>query len=518
LSIRFKLMLTFVLCFGLMAGISLFFLERKLAQGYEVIERRDLSMHMGRVVESLDAELAHLGAFSQDWAIWTEMYRYAQHPDAAWARDNLGAQALQPANLGLAMIYDAKGQLLLMNALDEKGQELTLPHFLASPYVAYFSDPTRPPACSVLTTDVGLMLTCWARIKNSDGTGDAAGTVVMGRFLGPLLISKLRDQIKLPIKLQVNEALPQGLVRWPELITAKFPEEVTFWTSHNTNLYQLYYPLKDLLQQPLGFIALDVARDVHLQGQALFRQVRMQLAAIALLTSCLMALAVHWLLIRRLDSLTSQLAKLASGSRWDARMRMEGRDELGLVSNKVNQLLALIETQVDKLQTLSLTDALTGLPNRRAFEFKLITEYSRAQRKSRPLALLAVDVDHFKRYNDFYGHPAGDVALQVVADILRMSIGRPSDFIARMGGEEFSVLLPETDADGAKEISERIVHNFRMRSLPHADSPVASYMTVSIGIAIAGEETQDSFFSRADQALYHVKHDGRNSYFCDIPK
>lgn len=500
-----------------MAGISLFFLERSLSKSYLTIERRDLSKHMGRVVESLESELSHLNALSQDWAVWTEMYRYAQKPDAAWARDNIGADALKPANLGLAMVYDAKGKLLIMSSRDDQGRELALPDFLASPYAAYFSDLKSPAACTIVTTDAGLMLTCWGHIKQSDGTGEAAGTVVMGRFLGPELMEKLRDQIKLPITLHVHQALPQSLARWPDVTSVKWLGEGVFWTAHTDDLYHLYFPLKDSLQQPLGFVTLEVARDVYLQGEILFQQVGAQLALIVLLTSCLMGLSVHGVLIRRLHSLTSQLATLVDGSNWDARMKIDGRDELSLVSNKVNQLLTLIEKQVEKLQALSLTDALTGLPNRRAFDFKLITEYSRAHRKSRPLALLALDVDYFKRYNDLYGHPAGDAALKVVTDILRMSIGRPSDFIARLGGEEFSVLLPETDANGAKEIAVRILHNFQLRCLPHADSPVASYMTASIGIAIAGEETQESFFSRADQALYHAKRDGRNNYFCDMP-
>lgn len=518
LSIPVKLLLTFLACFGLMAGISLSFLQHNLTQSYEAIERRDLSMHMGRVVEGLEAELTHLQSFSRDWAVWTEMYRYAQQPDAAWAKDNIGAQALRPANLSLVMVYNAKSQLLSMNSRDDHDHELMLPTLPVSPYIALFNARDQLPGCGSIKTEAGLMLVCWSRITRSDASGEFVGTVVLGRLLDQVLTSKLREQIKLPIKLQALQALPAGLTSWPDKVATGSLGSGAFSTAHDASVYHLYYPLQDVLQQPLGFVTLDVPRDVLLQGEALYRQVRLQLAVIALMMVILLGLAVHWLLIRRLRRLTGQLAKLAEDSRWDTRISINGGDELGLVATKVNQLLALIESQVSKLQILTLTDELTGLPNRRAFDGRLAEEYARFRRTSRPLALLALDVDYFKRYNDHYGHPAGDAALKAVADVLRVSLARPADFIARIGGEEFVVLLPETDAPGAQEIAARITENFRQRALPHTDSPVAPYMTVSMGIAIAGNESKDVFWSRADIALYQAKRNGRNQAFCDALK
>lgn len=516
MRIPVKLLLTFMTCFGVMAGVSLLFLKHHLTEDYDRIERRDVSMHMGRVQESLAAELEHLRSFSLDWAVWTEMYRYVGKPDATWAKETMGSGALQTANLSLLMIYNAQGKLLLMHSRDEKGDALALPTLPASPYVALFNDRTHPSDCGMIRTDAGLMLVCWARVTRSDGSGGAAGTVVMGRLLDRVLTAKLREQIKLPITLQTQQALPPGLTPWPGPVAAAAAtlSRSDFLTTSSDRVYQLYYPLLDLQQQAQGFIALEVARDVHLQGGQLFREVGLQLALIALVMSLVLGVSVHWLLIRRLQRLTGQLATLAEGAGWDTRIHITGRDELGLVAVKVNQLLALIETQVEKLKVLTLTDVLTGLPNRRAFDARLAEEYARARRTGHPLALLALDVDYFKRYNDHYGHPAGDAALQAVAAVLRLSLGRPADFIARIGGEEFAVLLPETGAAGAQVIGNQIVENFRQRALPHADSPVAPYMTASMGIAIAGDDAQDALWSRADRALYQAKHAGRNQAVC----
>jgi diguanylate cyclase (GGDEF)-like protein len=165
---------------------------------------------------------------------------------------------------------------------------------------------------------------------------------------------------------------------------------------------------------------------------------------------------------------------------------------------------------------MTLTDKLTTLPNRRAFDARLVLESARERRTGQPLALLVLDVDHFKRYNDHYGHPAGDAALQAVAEVLRSACGRAVDMAARTGGEEFAMLLPHTEMQGAVEMAQRIQQLLRHRQIPHADSPVADCLTVSIGIALSAADRPEDLVQRADQALYTAKHSGRNCYHCDI--
>lgn len=226
--------------------------------------------------------------------------------------------------------------------------------------------------------------------------------------------------------------------------------------------------------------------------------------------TAVLALTLNFLLIDRLRRFAKQLVELAKKSTWNTRIDIKGDDELGLVATNVNKLLALIESQVAGLNALSMTDALTGLANRRAFDIRLAQEYSREQRNGKPLALLVLDVDHFKQYNDHYGHPAGDAVLQALADILRRSKGRISDLAVRLGGEEFGILLPESDIKGAKIVANHIHRLLREANIAHTASPVDTRVTVSIGIAIAHEEAIEEFVQRADQALYQAKRQGRN--------
>jgi diguanylate cyclase (GGDEF)-like protein len=164
-----------------------------------------------------------------------------------------------------------------------------------------------------------------------------------------------------------------------------------------------------------------------------------------------------------------------------------------------------------ELSVLSQTDALTGLANRRAFDLRLAEEVSRAVRHGMALALLLVDVDHFKRYNDRHGHPAGDECLRRVAAVLRMHGRRPTDLVARIGGEEFALLLPHEDAAGALALAERCVQAVDAAGIAHLASALG-FVTVSAGVAVLGDGVCDaaSLLSAADAALYRAKERGRH--------
>jgi diguanylate cyclase (GGDEF)-like protein len=165
-----------------------------------------------------------------------------------------------------------------------------------------------------------------------------------------------------------------------------------------------------------------------------------------------------------------------------------------------------------RLEELSATDALTGLANRRRFDARLADEAQRAHRHGTSLALLLVDIDHFKLYNDHLGHPQGDRALQAVAAVLAQQGRRPGELVARIGGEEFALLLPHADAATALAVASRCHDAMETLALPHATSPTADHVTLSIGAAVLRLEERedgDSLLRRADAALYAAKAAGR---------
>ncbi|MBI5257628.1 MAG: diguanylate cyclase [Burkholderiales bacterium] len=190
--------------------------------------------------------------------------------------------------------------------------------------------------------------------------------------------------------------------------------------------------------------------------------------------------------------------------------------------------LVRMKLLAERLMREAQTDALTSLANRRRFTAALREELLRARRQERPLSVLMVDVDHFKAYNDHYGHLSGDGALRQVGQVLRGSLRRPGDLAGRLGGEEFAVLLPETDEGGAWRVAQRMLSAMADAAIPHAASATAACLSVSIGMATyrppprpaepapdtdAAADRDDSakdLLARADAALYAAKHRGRN--------
>jgi len=181
-------------------------------------------------------------------------------------------------------------------------------------------------------------------------------------------------------------------------------------------------------------------------------------------------------------------------------------------NRKLEQTNLQLESVKHQLTTVSLTDELTGIPNRRYFNSQLNSEWQRAVRDSFPLSCIMLDIDHFKLYNDTYGHLKGDEVLKKVAKTISLQLKRPADFSARYGGEEFVVLLPDTSVNGALRIAENIREEINALEIPH-ESSNKGMLTISQGVACLVPEQGDNeecLTRLADKALYAAKEAGRD--------
>ncbi len=294
---------------------------------------------------------------------------------------------------------------------------------------------------------------------------------------------------------------------------------------------------------------------LHGDERVLWQRLRSELAAIAI-TQLLQALALAALIMLTFNRLVTvhvqriaaHLARLSPSNLGLALSLHRGarhRDELTLLVSGVNQLQGSLATYLDqqqqyehelaghrdrlaqlvdertaelqaantRLQSLARTDQLTGLANRRHFDEVKEDELRRALRSGQDLALLICDIDYFKDYNDHYGHAMGDHCLCAVAQTMRASLARAGDMIARIGGEEFAVLLPATNEVTARMLAQRVRQAVIDCGIAHERSKVAKVVTISVGLAVlttGDAQDFDALFLRADQALYRAKANGRN--------
>lgn len=221
--------------------------------------------------------------------------------------------------------------------------------------------------------------------------------------------------------------------------------------------------------------------------------------------------------------LVASLLLLWAGWRYSVRLQTELAEQLRLrvalaqanteLEDKVQQRTHALEEVNHQLEVLSVTDALTRLANRRRFDAVWLDEWQRALRQATPLAVIMLDVDHFKAYNDHYGHQQGDECLRRVGEVLLTTVRRAGELVARYGGEEFVVVLPGTSVIHAMAVAESIRANIQAAGIAHAHSGVAAVVTVSLGVAV-GIPTQgdvrDALVHAADAALYRAKDQGRN--------
>lgn len=193
---------------------------------------------------------------------------------------------------------------------------------------------------------------------------------------------------------------------------------------------------------------------------------------------------------------------------------------LAIIITQVNYNVRLVESHKKlvllnkELTVLRNTDALTNLYNRRAFDEKLKYLLELHNRIKQPVSLMILDVDFFKNYNDSLGHPQGDACLKIIASTMSESIRRETDVVARVGGEEFGIILPNTSLADCQLLAEKIVNAVKGAEILHPDSRVSNYVTISIGCACINGSitTPEAIYHRADRALYHAKKQGRNRF------
>ena len=212
-----------------------------------------------------------------------------------------------------------------------------------------------------------------------------------------------------------------------------------------------------------------------------------------------------------LNSLTSQIAAAIQ----TALLSQYNQDYFYILEDSLVKWTFALEQANKQLQKLALVDELTQITNRRGFEQYFNREYRRMKRDKKSLSLIIADVDYFKNYNDRYGHKAGDSCLKQIAQTINFSLKRAGDLVCRYGGEEFAIILPDTDSYGAVHLAETIREQIQKLNIIHESSTISNVITLSLGVATTMSTTAsqpDIMLKAADDALYQAKQQGRDRY------
>lgn len=512
-GIRLRLAVIFLACFTMMATLGVYLLQRNLLSNFLEIEQDSAIEDVTRVIYGLNSELRYVKIIISDWGDWDELYQFSLNRQQAFHTKNLGKQQLKTASLSVLQIISLQNEIISYSQQGLNPQQ-ALTFFSPQKNHAELTTLLQQPekrVCGFLKTKAGLMSTCWRAILHSDGSGPASGIVMMGRLIEAPHLQLIREGSQLPFSIEPTS--PSTSIRWPlkNVPNGFISHKVSVQFSDKT--LTLHYPIFDTAQQHIYNIQLIIPRKTLAEGRGIIQSISIQLVSIAMLCCAILIIYVHYTLVRPLKTLQTTLSQVRAEHSWSTLIKQGRDDEIGQLGQEINGLLEVIHSQVEHLENLSLTDSLCNLANRRSFDLRLCQELNRCQRLKQPLALLMIDIDFFKQYNDHYGHPAGDLALQTVSNTLKSVFLRLTDLPARIGGEEFAVLLPNTDEAGALQIARTLQASLKHCAIPHKASKVSNILTISMGLAIhrpQQAQTAAELIAHADQLLYQAKKAGRN--------
>lgn len=524
-SLRQTLFLSLVI--ALMAILAAQLLIRQLvilprlnAQEH-IIDKKDLE----RVKSSTDSVFNALGNVVYDNAVWEEMTIRMAASDVDFLDHTYNDPDFYDVlNINGIYYYDQEGKLIWGMALDDELEPTAVPEMEhPEPFIrdavlvgakeqGTQSDPISKRGFIHLNGRPVLFVS--VAIMRPHRPDTFQGTATYWQFVDQGFVDGLSAAVRQPLGAKMahntDGVVPPNSVEADQVYSEGI--DIARWEGR---LHLLY---RDIHGEPFMTLSLEAHPSAYSRSL-------LDGSLIVQLATAVLALILFYAYLNRstidpILHLGRVIASVTHSHNYKATTGLTADNELGRLSRQIDEMLATIDSQQQelsshnlKLQKLSDTDQLTHLANRRFLESATRQMKESRMHESQAISLLVIDIDHFKEYNDHYGHSAGDRALRELADTLHRNIHEATDLLARYGGEEFVLVLTDTDEDGALSVAERLLDAVREKAIPHRHSGAADYITVSIGIATKPGNAPFNYmdlFDRADEALYRAKDAGRN--------
>ncbi|WP_430462775.1 diguanylate cyclase domain-containing protein [Thalassolituus sp. LLYu03] len=471
---------------------------------YPEEQRHALQIQQGEInglMAAMNLRLEQLAAITHDYASWDDTFEYADNGNDEYIESNFTESTYKSLNLSSVAIVAADSQILYSGYF-ENGELTDVPE----PLLAWISNSGAEFFNDTVHSGFQVIDQKAYVIASSPVSPTGLDTPVNGW----LLFMQQVDEQYLHVLAEVAR-LNLTLIKPP----------------YRDNIPDIQEPLSDVTARRVTCIYDEThvpslcteIRHSNGDGPRMFSIELM----LAFLIMSLIPTAAFVVVLKILIDPLRLATGLLERSRFDHTLRPVLHttpvriQELQQLRNAYNELIHTVRQQQAKLEQLSNTDRLTNIPNRRAFEDALTTTWRRILRHPQSMALILVDIDYFKRFNDHYGHQAGDTALHAVAQALRLCTRRTDELTARFGGEEFAMIVQIEDALHLEKVRRNIAEAIRGLDIHHEHSKVSRQLTISFGIAWIKESgewletiTPEGWLRAADTALYEAKASGRN--------
>lgn len=489
------------------------------ASSYEAIERQISAEDLGRLKAAFDAELQALSDIAREFGAWDDTRAYMEGSFPDYPESAFPPVWLAQTGLDTVLLCDLDGRVVWAwharpGSLLQPGAVLeTLPK----------GEPTGPITTFDSSRNELVAAAAWP-ITSNDFLAAPVGWIVLTRAFGEAMLGRIESRAGLKAEgAFALEALPDGAPLVGPGAAASYRDEL--------GRRILSAAITDRRGEGLGYSSWSRPRRLD---PVLGRTIA-GITIMALVSSLVSALILIWVLrglvVRPLELISAHLGRAEREGRVGGRLGLGGAvgrlDELGAAADHIDAMLEALERRRDELEQanaelkrLAATDPLTGLANRRSFNEHVGKELRRLARLHRQRsqvfssAVLLCDIDYFKAFNDLYGHQAGDACLKAIALAIAGEVHRPGDIACRYGGEEFLILLPGTNLEGALVVAERVRLAVKQLGIPHGGSTVSEAVSMSIGVAVSrfAEDgpSMERTISAADQALYKAKQNGRD--------
>jgi len=517
LSLKAKIIIIFFimeLFVGLSEIIHLHFF--KLPQLY-LLEAQTDKKDVNRIKNALTSSIKELEILSYDNAVWNDAYNYINDRNLKFTKTNFVRDTYKSINLNGIYLYDKQGVLAWGKSFDRSTYTpITLDAFDSpSPFVEQniltigeYNSPIKKSGYTLLDND--LIMFAATSIFKADLTGKTNGTLVFWRYVDKEVLLDLQNRSGIEFEIETIK----DIVKKSSKTISKDSYVKGSYRDSKQSIYDQYPLLSDNGRIHFSYQApkrLFVTS--WLNGESISKMFFLTFSFFIIFV------LIHRLITRPIIKAEKIVNTIINDNNKSVKFADSRKDELGKLFWLLNKLLDDVHSKEQelkshnvRLQKLSTTDGLTNIANRRSFDMYM-NQLLSSNTRSGDVSLLVCDVDYFKRFNDHYGHAAGDKTLKQIAQCLLHNLHSNSDFVARYGGEEFVIVLNDTNQHQGICVGNNLLEAIRNLNITHVLSDISDVITISIGLHTfekSAYSKYESLFNKADKALYVAKEQGRN--------